>query len=59
MCIEMCPVVGKHSSFAGRFIQFSLYKSKQGTLTERERLSTVDLLVKEACFLAKKIIFAI
>jgi hypothetical protein len=59
MGIKMCPVVGEHSSFDGRFIQFSLYKSKQGTLTKRERFSTVDLLVKVACLTRKKIIFVV
>jgi hypothetical protein len=31
----------------------------QGTLTEKERLSTVDLLNKVACFVKKSIMLAI
>jgi hypothetical protein len=32
-----------------------ILKSRQGTLTERERLGTVDLLIKVACFVRIKI----
>jgi len=31
----------------------------QGTLSEGGRLGTVDLLIQEACFVKKQIIFAI
>ncbi len=32
---------------------------KQGTLTEGERLSTVDVLIIVACFVKKKIMFGL
>ncbi len=34
-------------------IEVFLQQLEQGTLTERERFSTVDLLIKEACLFIK------
>ncbi len=40
-------------------VAFCTIKSQQGTLTEREGLNTVDLLINAACLFKKQIMFAL
>jgi hypothetical protein len=42
----------------GYFVSCTI-RSEQGTLTEREGLSTVDLLINAACLFKKQIMFAL
>jgi hypothetical protein len=39
--------------YFGHRVSLCEYALWQGTLTEREKLSTVDLLIKVACFVKK------